>query len=198
MIRLLVVVLFALPLALARVGDNSQGGNAIVETVRSCFVCHGDNGASSDPQYPILAGQELYYLYLQIRDFQSGLRENEVMQPLVHGFDKDQMMAIAEFFSEQPWPNTGFRADERTRKAGDRLVNAGQCVACHGGGFLGDSRVPRLAGQHREYLEKTMLDYKYKRRMNAPDMATLLETYSEEEIATMAAYLAGMQSDEDS
>lgn len=169
MFRPVAAALVALPLALAHADGASQSGDdAVAGTVRTRFACHGVSGASTDPQYPILAGQELFYLYLQIRDFQSGLCANEVMQPLVQGFDKKQMMAIAQFFSEQSWPDTGARADERTRTAGSRLVNAGQCVACHRGSFLGNSRVPRLAGQHRDYLEKTMLDYKYGRRMNAP------------------------------
>ena len=43
------------------------------------------------------------------------------------------------------------------------------------------------------YLEKTMLDFKHRRRMNAPDKASLLETFTEEDIAAMARYLASLQ-----
>jgi cytochrome c553 len=37
-----------------------------------------------------------------------------------------------------------------------------------------------------------MLDFKYKRRMNAPEMAALMASFSEDEIRAMAAFLAGL------
>jgi cytochrome c553 len=49
-----------------------------------------------------------------------------------------------------------------------------------------------MAGQSVTYLEKTMLDFKYKRRMNAPDIGTLIESFSVDEIRAMAAFLAGL------
>jgi cytochrome c553 len=62
-------------------------------------------------------------------------------------------------------------------------------VACHLGSFNGNSRVPRLANQHPEYLEKTMLDFKTRTRNNMPDMSNLISTYSDEEIKALAQYL---------
>ena len=49
-----------------------------------------------------------------------------------------------------------------------------------------------MAGQKPSYLEATMLDFKYRRRNNAPDMSALLESYSEEDIAAMAHFIAGL------
>ena len=34
-----------------------------------CGACHGADGNSTIPQYPILAGQTARYIYLQLRDF---------------------------------------------------------------------------------------------------------------------------------
>ena len=42
------------------------------------------------------------------------------------------------------------------------------------------------------YLEKTMLDFKSKARANSPDKSALMKTYSAEDIAGMAEFLAGM------
>ena len=74
---------------------------------------------------------------------------------------------------------------------GETSAAAGQCVQCHLGGYEGDSRIPRLAGQYLEYLKNTMLDFKNKIRNNSPAKGSLLVSYSNDEIAAMAEYLAG-------
>ena len=156
-----------------------------------CFTCYGQNGASHQSKYPILAGQHLYYLYVQLKDFKSGYRASEIMGPLAMPLEKPQMMKMAKFFSEQQWPGISFQPAPDRTKVGQTATSAGQCVQCHLGGYEGNSRVPRLAGQHPEYLQKTMLDFKNKIRNNSPAKGSLLKSYSDDEIAAMAEYLAG-------
>ena len=60
---------------------------SVRDKLQTCFVCHGENGASTQPTSPLLAGQEFYYLYVQLKDFNSGLRENPIMSPLVAYID---------------------------------------------------------------------------------------------------------------
>ncbi len=38
---------------------------AIRETLETCFTCRGPNGASTEAEFPILAGQHYFYLYVQ-------------------------------------------------------------------------------------------------------------------------------------
>ena len=69
--------IFALGLGLAVPGFLAAQEDeyaAIRDKLEGCFACHGDNGASEDPQFPIIAGQHLYYLYVQLRDFEAGRR----------------------------------------------------------------------------------------------------------------------------
>lgn len=219
---------------------------AVRDKLEGCFACHGDNGASEDPQFPIIAGQHLYYLYVQLRDFEAGRRVSPMMTEVVtgrrieenvaksaqaggpetpaagggvtgariqepvatpsqagppdppvmtevaSGLTKEEMLLIAKFFSEQEWPNIGYRADPEKAKKGETATAAGQCVQCHRGGYEGDSRIPRLAGQYAAYLEKTMLDFKSKERHNSPANSSLMRSYSEDDIAAMAEYLGGM------
>jgi cytochrome c553 len=86
---------------------------------------------------------------------------------------------------------TGVTAEDKRQALAS--ITAGQCVACHLSGFEGNSRVPRARGQHLAYLEKTLLDFKTKARNNSPSKSSLMATMSEDEIASMAAYLAGME-----
>ena len=130
---------------------------AVRETLEICFVCHGKNGASTQPEFPVLAGQHLYYLYVQLKDFKAGRRESPEMTPIAAGLDKEKMRTIAKFFSEQVWPNIGYRADPELAKRGEIATAAGQCVQCHLGGYEGYSRIPHVAGQYAAYLNRTML-----------------------------------------
>ena len=166
---------------------------AVAEIIGSCAVCHGEYGASNQQQYPILAGQEFYYLYVQLKDFKSGLRDSPVMGPLASALDKDQMQIAADYFSKQSWPQTDYVVDNERSKSGLTVIAAGQCVACHLGAFHGNSRVPRLAGQHPEYLVKTMLDFKTKSRNNSPAKGTLMASFDDEQIMDVAYYLSALR-----
>ena len=172
------------------VADKSAGA---AEIIGSCEVCHGEYGASIQQQYPILAGQEFYYLYVQLKDFKSGLREDPIMGPLASALDKDQMQLVAEYFSIQSWPQSDYVADDKRSKSGSTVIAAGQCVACHLGAFHGNSRVPRLAGQHPEYLVKTMLDFKTKSRKNSPAKGSLMALFEDEHIMDVGYYLSALR-----
>lgn len=163
---------------------------AIRDTLELCAGCHGDGGASRNPEYPILAGQHFYYLYVQLKDFKAGRRASEVMSPLVAEMERAELRALATYFSEQAWPNIGFRGEASKVARGERATVGGQCVQCHRGGYEGDSRVPRLAGQHPQYLRKTMADFKSKTRANSPSKSSLMESYDDGDLAAMAEFLA--------
>jgi cytochrome c553 len=166
---------------------------AVEEIIGSCEVCHGELGASTQQQYPILAGQEFYYLYVQLKDFKSGLRAGPIMGPLASALEKDQMQLVAKYFSAQLWPQLDYVIDDKRINASLTIINAGQCVACHLGAFHGNSRIPRLAGQHPEYLAKTMLDFKTKSRNNSPAKGTLMASFEDEQLMEVAYYLSALR-----
>ncbi|NQV83498.1 MAG: c-type cytochrome [Rhodospirillales bacterium] len=163
---------------------------ALRETIDICAGCHGENGASKEDAFPILAGQELHYLYVQLKDYKSGLRKNKIMAPVVEKLKKEELYALAKYFSEQKWPRIGFKGDSGRIQNGERAANSGQCVACHLGSYTGNSRIPRVAGQHANYLAKTMLDMKTKARNNAASMSSLIASFSESDISDMAEFMA--------
>ena len=179
----------ALFLGLALAGTFHAEANQLEEKVALCVSCHGANGLPADPKIPIIAGQEFYYLYVQLKDYQGGFRSNPVMSGIVAGLQKEEMQALAQHFAEQKWPALQVSADDATVKTAEQATSAGQC---HLGGYEGNSRVPRLAGQQPGYLEQTMLDFKNKVRLNSPAKGSLLKEYSDEEIAAMARYLSAL------
>ena len=166
---------------------------AVREAIQTCAACHWDGGASPKvPENPILAGQQYYYLYLQLKDFKSGARKSDIMGPLVQPLQPEQMKLLAQFFSKQKWPAIGHAAEDASVAIARRTEESAGCIGCHLGDFRGNSAVPRLAGQHPEYLKRTMLDFKNKVRTNAPAMVALFATFSDQEIAGLADHLASL------
>ena len=64
------------------------------------------------------------------------------------------------------------------------------CAACHGAdGNSASPDFPKLAGQHRDYLEKALRDYKSGARKN-PIMAGFAATLTKDDMENLAAYFA--------
>jgi len=57
-------------------GADPQAGRA---KAAACAVCHGQNGLSTAPNAPHLAGQPAIYVEEQLRNYRSGKRRHEVM-----------------------------------------------------------------------------------------------------------------------
>ena len=166
---------------------------SVRKTLQTCFTCHGDKGAAPIGTFPILAGQEFYYMYVQLKDMKKGLRASPVMSPIVAGIKKADLKLLAQYFSEQPWPKTDYKIDSKRAKAARLVLSSGQCTVCHLGTLKGNSRVPRLSNQHPEYLKNTMNDFKNNIRKNAPAMVTLFKTFNEQEIQDVADYLGSFK-----
>lgn len=160
------------------------------ERIAVCTTCHGEAGIPAEPDTPIIWGQEFYYLYVQLRDYNAGRRANEIMSGIAADMTKEQMQALAQYFADKPWPGTSFAVSDAASSLGERALGAGQCSQCHLGGYNGNSRIPRLAGQQPHYLQRTMLDFKNKVRLNAPDKGALMRAFGNDDIAAMAETLA--------
>ncbi|HXL28970.1 MAG TPA: cytochrome c4, partial [Bradyrhizobium sp.] len=63
---------------------------------------------------------------------------------------------------------------------------------CHLDHFQGDGTVPRLAGLSREYLTKTMADFRTRARGNNPGMSDLMLAAAPDDLAALAEYLSGL------
>ena len=189
MARIVSALLFLSLTALAAADDEFA---PVRDTIQTCFACHGERGAAPLPQNPILAGQEYYYLYVQLKEFKSGLRKSEIMGPTVQALQLEELKLIARFFSLQTWPTISHAPDPAKVEVAKTAIESGECVSCHLGDFRGNSRVPRLAGQYPEYLTRTMLDFKNRVRSNAPDKGALLATFSEKDIVSLADYLGSV------
>jgi cytochrome c553 len=167
----------------------------IEEKTQVCAACHGENGVPVEQAFPVpvIWGQNLGYLFFQLRDYKSGTRKNELMSPIAEGIDRADLMALAQYFAKKPWPKLAQPHPPADVAALAQRANTSVvCTSCHQEGFLGDGTQPRLAGQVRAYLEKTMTDFRSGARGNNPGMTDLMKAITPADTAALAAWLAGM------
>jgi cytochrome c553 len=158
-----------------------------------CTACHGDGGRSTIPVNPILAGQTSRYLYLQLRDFQEGRRSDPQMSPMVKDLSRDELRELSDWFAQQKPPIQNFKVDPEKAKLGKIKADDTLCTMCHLGGFKGQNEIPRVTGQHYEYIVKQLQDFKARRRTNdAGNMTSVSGTLSDADIENVAHYLVGL------
>ena len=186
------VVAVALAIGLNLSGWQASAQN-IEEKTQVCAGCHGADGKPVDKTFPVIWGQQAGYLYFQLRDFKRGDRKNDIMQPIAAMLERQDMLDIADYFSKKPWPDLG--QPRAPKEVSDRALSANHsvgCTGCHLDHFQGDGTVPRLAGMSREYLTKTMTDFRTRARGNNPGMSDLMIATSPEDLAALAEYLGGL------
>jgi cytochrome c553 len=178
-------------LAGAAAGQNAA--RDIAAKVEVCTACHGASGKPADKSIPVIWGQQAGYVYIQLRDFKRGDRKSEIMQPIASSLEKDEMLAIAEYFSQKKWPDLGQpRAPKAVARQALGAEHSVGCTGCHLDAFQGDGTVPRLAGQSRDYLAKTIEDFRSRARGNNPGMSDLMIATPVDDLAALSEYLAGL------
>jgi len=175
------------------VGTTPLHAQSIEDKVQVCAGCHGADGKPIDKTFPIIWGQQAGYLYIELRDFKRGDRKNDTMQPIASSMSRDDMQAIAEYFSKKPWPDLGQpRASKEVADKASAANRSVGCTGCHLDHFQGDGTVPRLSGQSQEYLTKTIADFRTRARGNNPGMSDLMIATAPDDLAALEQYLAGL------
>jgi cytochrome c553 len=172
----------------------SPRAQTIEEKAQLCAACHGENGVPQQKSTPVIWGQHLGYTYLQLRDYKSGARKNDIMSPLAQTMERDEMMALARYFSQTRWPDLQQPPAPADVAAQAMRANVALgCTGCHQASYLGEGTQPRVAGQTREYLYQSMMDFRTGSRGNNPGMSSLMLAISPDDIAACAEYLAGLR-----
>ena len=163
------------------------------EKAAACAACHGVDGNSTSAQYPKLAGQTARYIYIQLKDFKEGRRKDPQMSPMAANLTKEDMWAIGAYFESLKQAPSTYKVKGAMVAEGKKIADDALCTMCHLGGFSGQNEVPRVAGQHYEYIVKQLKDFKTLRRTNdAGNMVSVTKTLSDRDIDNLGHYLAGL------
>src|SRR6478752_6427403 len=98
--RLLMLTLSAA--ALASASAHAQQVRRAPVQVDACAPCHGVDGIARDVEVPHLAGQNVVYLYNQLRAFRSGQRKHKEMNYMSRSLTAGEMESLADYFSSLP------------------------------------------------------------------------------------------------
>lgn len=171
----------------------AQEDPAVREKATVCFECHGPNGNSTNPAYPILAGQSWRYIFIELKDFKEGRRSDPQMSLRAANLSQDDMIALANFFAAQKQLPIQVKVDPAKVEAGRKTSDTVLCPMCHLGGFVGQNDIPRVAGQWPQYIKKQLEDFKAKRRTNdAGNMTSVAAGLSDQDIENLSQYIANL------
>ena len=152
----------------------------------TCMGCHGIPGyRNAYPSFrvPKLGGQHPEYIVLALQGYRDQMRPHDTMHAQAISLSDQDMRDIAAFFATDGVVEPAANAPAAPEKAAT-------CVACHGpGGVSVAPNWPTLAGQHRDYLEHSLREYKSGDRKDAVmgSQAIMLE---EKDIRELAAWYA--------
>jgi len=135
-----------------------------------CAGCHGVDGVATIKTYPNLAGQGASYIYKQLVEFKSGVRENSAAENL--------------------------EAGRQIYAGGITAIQVPACASCHAPDGAGNdaARFPALSGQNAEYIVSALESFRSGARANDPGnmMQMAAKRLSDEEIAAVANYVQGL------
>jgi cytochrome c553 len=161
-------------------GDQAAGKAAAA----ACAGCHGDKGVSSNPTTPSLAGQDAQYVAAALHGYKDGSRGDETMSGLAASIDEPAARNLAAFYANLAPQSTDVRKPLSTAEWAQR------CDRCHGvDGNSADPRLPALAAQRMDYLQKVLQAYR-KGERKSPQMAAMSEGLTEADVDNLSAYYA--------
>lgn len=162
------------------------------EKLQLCAACHGDDGNSTNPQLPSIAGQPKLFIETQLVLFREELRKSEQMLPVVKGMKDAEIVKLAEHFSKLPARGMeSGPADKALTQRGSQKAKELRCGICHLSDFRGQNQVPRLAGQRETYLAGEMRAYRDGKRSGGDTiMAATLYGVSDADIRALAHFLS--------
>jgi len=195
------VVMIAAWLAGCHTKDMVGNEASIAGTEHVCASCHGANGRSNNPDFPNLAGQQKTYLQAQLHAFHNKTRADPhahtYMWGMAANLDGPTIDGLAAVFAAEP-AAPGSAQDPDLVAAGRKIFVGGipaahvpPCMACHGAHALGAGPIPRLASQHRVYLEEQLHAFKVNSRANKT-MHANAQSMDDEQIRDISAYLASL------
>ncbi|MGH8249730.1 MAG: c-type cytochrome [Steroidobacteraceae bacterium] len=187
MIWIAASALLALAGPAARAEGDAENGRRLAYT---CMGCHGiENYKNAYPKYsvPKLGGQNQLYVIAALGEYASGNRWHPTMQGLAISLSKTEREDLAAWFTAAAPLKPG------ARQVGNPPKVAEACTACHGKDGLGTlDEYPNLAGQHADYLQQALNDYRLGKR-KSPIMNPFAQQLTREEIAAISSYYSKQQ-----
>ena len=181
--------------AMAEKPAQAQEGE-ISKIVSTCESCHGQGGNSVSADFPRLNGQQPAYLIERFKSFRDPTTQSthasNNMWPVATNVADQIIPALAQYFASQPPVQP--KGSGPLLAEGERLFKNGApgipaCQTCHGANAEGKGTIPRLAGQHAEYLKTQLSVFNFMLR-DSNAMHSNVKNMTDDQISAVVAYLA--------
>lgn len=153
----------------------------------TCLGCHGiETYKNVYPTYsvPKLRGQHAEYLVAALKEYRDSQRGHATMHAHASTLSDQDMQDVAAYLAGGEVKTAG---GEPVGKAPAAVAT---CQACHGRDGVGIMGMyPTLSGQHADYLEQALNDYRKGARKNAI-MAPFASQLKPEDVKEVAEYFA--------
>jgi cytochrome c553 len=167
-------------------GDPARG-ERLADTCKGCHAVETYNNVYPTYHVPKLAGQKEAYIVSALQLYRDGQRSHETMVAQAASLSDQDIADIAAYMA-----GAG-NISENPQAKGTPPEAAQVCAACHGqAGVSAIPTNPNLAGQHLDYLEQALEQYKSGARKgpNAIAMQAQLMAISPEHLAAVVAFYA--------
>ena len=172
----------------APAGD-AANGQKIAYTCNGCHAIPNYKNVYPTYSVPKLHGQRPQYLLAALKEYKSGDRSHGTMHAQASSLSDQDMADLAAYLAG---PNV-LSESKSDVPATARPKASEVCLACHGTNGVGiTADYPSLAGQHADYIERALHDYKKGGRKN-PIMATFAGQVKDADVRVIAEYYSQRQ-----
>ncbi|WP_077000170.1 cytochrome c [Variovorax sp. KK3] len=208
----LLSTVFALAVACVTVSAQAQKITGSVENgskkVAMCVGCHGIIGyQASFPEVhkvPMIAGQSATYITSALSAYKGGDRKHPTMRAIADSLTEQDIADLAAYYSQlgvqegDAPPATAARQPSERVQALISRDKDNACTKCHGANFNtpNDGTVPKLAGQHADYLLVALKSYKVEKNLTIGRsngvMSGQAKKFSNAELKDLASYISSL------
>lgn len=167
-----------------------------------CTACHGQQGISTNPIWPNLAGQSEKYIVKQLLDIkQNTVRSVPTMTAIMANLNEQDIHDLAAYYAKMPLaegstPKKYLQRGEQLYRGGDFEKHITACIACHGPKGTGNAQAgfPVLSGQHAAYTVQQLQEFKDGKRKNDLNhiMQDISGRMSQDDMEAVAHYIEGL------
>ncbi|MGJ7496788.1 c-type cytochrome [Variovorax sp. RT4R15] len=184
-------------------GNAENGGKKIA----MCVGCHGIIGyQASFPEIhkvPKIAGQSATYLAAALNAYKGGDRKHPTMRAIADSLTEQDIADLSAYYAQlgvqegDAPPAAAAKAPSETVQALIARDKDNTCTKCHGANFNtpNDGTVPKLAGQHADYLLVALKSYKAQHPMSGRSNAIMggqAKNFSPVEMKQLASYISSL------
>lgn len=190
-----------------KVTGNAENGG---KKTAMCVGCHGIIGyQASFPEIhkvPKIAGQSGTYITSALNAYKTGDRKHPTMRAIADSLTEQDIADLSAYYAQlgvqegDAPPATVAKAPSDTVQALIARDKDNSCTKCHGANFNtpNDGTVPKLAGQHADYLLVALKSYKTQHPMTGRTNAIMgaqAKNFSNAEMKQLAGYISSLPSE---